>query len=125
MRIGIFGGSFNPIHNGHLKLAREAFSGLNLDKIYFVPSHRTPFKKKEDLFPDPLRLRLLKIALKDRPNFFISLCEMKRKGMSYTVDTLRFFRKRFGKDAQLFFLAGGDTLKNLSRWKSFKEALLQ
>lgn len=123
MRIGIFGGSFNPIHNGHLKLAYEALSALNLNKIYFVPSYRTPFKKKEELFPDSLRLRLLKIALKGRPNFFISLCEMKRKGMSYTVDTLRFFRKKFGKESQLFFLSGGDTLKNLSRWKSLKEVL--
>jgi len=123
VRIGIFGGSFNPIHNGHLKLTREALSELNLDRIYFVPSYRTPFKKKEDLLPDSLRLRLLKTALKGRPEFFISPCEMRRKGMSYTVDTLRFFRKKFGKRAQLFFLAGGDTLKNLPRWKSLKEVL--
>ena len=118
MRIGIFGGSFNPVHNGHLKLASHALSELNLDRVIFVPSFHTPLKEKEKLLPVALRLRLLRVALKRQPHFFVSDCEIKRGGRSFTVDTLGFFKKKFGKDSTLFFLTGADVLKNLSRWKS-------
>ena len=123
MRIGIFGGSFNPVHNGHIRLAREAVSELNLEKVIFVPSFNTPLKSKEVLLPARLRIQLLKTALKAFPDFSISLCEMKRKGVSFTVDTLKFFKRRFGEGASLFFLCGADTLKNLPRWKSKNEVL--
>ena len=121
MSIGIFGGSFNPVHRGHLKLARAALSKLRLDKIVFVPSRRSPLKKKEDLLPAALRVKLLRSALKDQKRFFISLCEIQRKGPSYTVDTLKAFKRKWGKGTELFFLSGADTLKGLSRWKSLDE----
>jgi len=123
VRIGIFGGSFNPIHKGHLFFAETAYSELNLDQIFFVPTFSTPLKERETLLPARLRLTLLKKALRGRPYFKISLCEMNRKGVSFTVDTLRYFRKRFKKKATLYFLAGADTLKNFSRWKSPEEVL--
>ncbi|MGH7198067.1 MAG: nicotinate-nucleotide adenylyltransferase, partial [Candidatus Omnitrophota bacterium] len=123
LRIGIFGGSFNPVHRGHLKLAREAASELGLQKVFFVPSGRTPLKKDETLLPAALRVKLLKKAVGDDPAFRVSLCEIKRKGASYTVDTLKFFKKKFGKSATLYFLSGADTLKNLSRWRSPSEVL--
>ena len=122
MRIGIFGGSFNPIHNGHLRLAREAMNELNLEKVIFVPSYQTPLKK-ETLLPSSLRVRLLKAALKSCPAFSISLCEIERKGASFTVDTLKYFKKKFGEDSALFFLSGADTVKNIRHWKSFDEVL--
>ena len=123
MRIGIFGGSFNPVHRGHLKLAREAMSELGLQRIIFVPSGRTPLKKNEFLLPAALRVSLLKKALRLDPRFQVSACEIKRPGASYTVDTLKFFKKRFGKRAVLYFLAGADTLKNLARWRSPAQVL--
>ncbi len=122
MRIGIFGGSFNPVHDGHLKLAERAVEELNLDRVIFVPSYQTPFKT-ERRFPASLRVELLKIALKKYPIFSVSLCEIRRKGLSFTVDTLKFFKRKFGKKTTLYFLAGADTLKRLSRWKSLDTVL--
>ena len=118
MRIGIFGGSFNPVHEGHLALARFAYSELNLEKLYFVPSYETPLKVKKELLPADFRLKLLKKAIKACPEFSISTCEMDRQGKSYTIDTLRYFQKKSGKNAKIFFLTGMDSLENLSRWKS-------
>ncbi len=118
MRIGIFGGSFSPIHNGHLRLARAAHSELNLDRVIFVPSFLTPLKSQE-LLPAAFRVRLLRLAIKPYPFFSVSLCEMKRGDVSYTVDTLRFLKRRLGSKAELYFLCGQDTLKTIPRWKSF------
>ncbi|MBI4352719.1 MAG: nicotinate (nicotinamide) nucleotide adenylyltransferase [Candidatus Omnitrophica bacterium] len=122
MRVGIFGGSFNPVHNGHLKLAREALSELNLTQVVFVPSFVTPLKEKETLLPAFLRVKLLRAALRPYRGFFkLSLYEIKKEGVSFTVDTLRYFKKVYGDKAVLFFLAGSDVLKGLSRWKSLNE----
>ena len=123
MRIGIFGGSFNPVHKGHLKLAQNALSELSLNQIFFVPSYKAPLKAHEKLLSNALRVKLLKAALKGKPHFKLSLCELNRKGTSYTIDTLRFFRKKHGKDTVLFFLSGGDTSGSLRRWKSWKQVL--
>ena len=117
-RIGIFGGSFNPVHQGHLALAREAVLELNLDKIYFVPSFQNPLKKKEALLPDVLRVKLLRAAVRGNPDFAVSLCEIQRKGPSFTIDTLKSFKKKLGSDTVLYFLSGADVLKNIQRWKS-------
>lgn len=116
-RIGIYGGSFSPVHNGHLKLAEFALSEFNLDKVYFVPSNTTPLKKG-DLLPTPVRLRCLREALKGKKQFAVSTEEIDRGGTSYTVDTLKAFKKKYGKGSVLYFLAGADNAKNLSRWKS-------
>lgn len=128
MRIGIFGGSFSPVHEGHVALAKEALSELNLDKVIFVPSYQTPLKKKQALWPAALRVRLLKQALRRMPSFSVSLCEIQRKGESFTVDTLRYFRRKFYRRAvrhrnaggrfALYFLTGADSLGSLHRWKS-------
>jgi nicotinate-nucleotide adenylyltransferase len=123
MRIGIFGGSFNPIHNGHLKLAAEARKKLGLGQVVFVPSKRSPLKSGEPLLPAGLRLKLLRSALRGKPYFQISLCEIRRRGVSFTIDTLRFFRKKLGPKHELFFLAGADTLDTLSKWKSLDRIL--
>ena len=122
-RIGILGGSFNPIHQGHLALASYAQSELNLDKVYFVPSFQTPLKDPRSLLPAPLRARLVERAIRPHPRFKLSEVELKRKGRSYTVDTLRFFKKRLGAKAQLYFLAGADNAKTFSRWKSPQQVL--
>lgn len=117
-RVGIFGGSFNPVHLGHLRLAEAALSELGLDKVIFVPSYRTPLKNPKELLPAPLRLGCLRQAIGNRKCFAVSDHEIRRKGISYSVDTLGHFRAKFGPGTTLYFLAGADTAKNLSRWKS-------
>ena len=117
-RIGIFGGSFNPIHLGHHHLAEYAVAELGLQKVIFVPAYHTPLKDPKLLLPAPLRLQCLRRAVRSRKHFFVSDHEMRRKGISYTVDTLAHFQRKFGPAATLYFLAGADTARNLSRWKS-------
>ncbi len=121
MRVGILGGSFNPVHAGHLALAQFAHSELNLDHVYFVPSSETPLKSQKELLPAALRVKLLKKALKDQPEFSVSTCEIDRGGKSYTVDTLKHFHKKIGKKTVFYFLTGMDSLQNLSRWKSVEQ----
>lgn len=118
MRIGIFGGSFNPVHEGHLALATEALSELNLDRVIFVPSFRHPLKREDALWPVALRVRLLKQAIRGQRRFSVSLCEIKRQGPSFTADTLEFFKKKFGRKTVLYFLIGADNLDTLPRWRS-------
>lgn len=121
MKIGIFGGSFNPVHAGHLRLAEYALSELNLDQLFFVPSSRTPLKDPQKLLPASLRVRQLKRAIRGREKMRVSFCEIDRGGASYTVDTLRYFSRKFGQKAVLYFLSGADTLESLDRWKSVKK----
>ena len=123
MRIGILGGSFDPIHRGHLALARYAREELNLDRIIFVPVGMNPLKKNPRSLPDAARISMIQKTLKRLPDFSVSTHELRKKGPSYTVDTLRYFRKKFGAKAQLYFLAGADTVKNFSRWKSPEKVL--
>lgn len=123
MRIGILGGSFNPVHNGHLALAEAARRELSLERVLFVPTHASPLKKASGLLPQELRVALLRAALKGRPGFRLDLCEIRRGGTSYTVDTLRQMRRRFGRRASLYFICGADAVRRLSRWKSPREVL--
>ena len=128
MKIGIFGGSFDPVHQGHLAVAGYALSELNLDKIYFVPAYQNPLKSRERIVHgrpqgSPLRrISELRKAIQHNPKFFVSDIELKRKGLSYTIDTLKYFKKKFHGHA-LYFLAGADQLRNFSRWKSPEEVL--
>ncbi len=123
MRIGILGGSFDPVHNGHLAIAKYASSELNLDQVIFVPTSANPLKKKSCVLTNQGRLTLLREALKNFENFSVSDCELRRPGPSYTVETLRYFRKKFGPKTQLYFLSGADTPRHFSRWKSPKKVL--
>ncbi|MFH0839352.1 MAG: nicotinate-nucleotide adenylyltransferase [Candidatus Omnitrophota bacterium] len=121
MRIGILGGTFNPIHAGHLILAEEALGKLCLDKVIFVPTFIPPHKSDEDLVDPNHRYRLIELAIKDNPNFEISDIELKRRGKSYSIDTLRQFKKRFGKFTKLFFITGSDSLGELFSWKDIND----
>ena len=116
-RVGVFGGSFNPIHNGHLRLAEFAKSEFNLDKVLFVPTFRTPLKNRE-MMSTRLRLRCLREALKGRKEFAVSQEEIRRGGTSYTVDTLKALKRKLGPKTTLYFLAGADNARDFSRWKS-------
>ncbi len=122
MKIGLLGGSFNPIHNAHLILAREAKKQLGLERILFIPSCSTP-KKEESLSASPEdRLEMVKIAIRNDPGFSFSDIEIRRGGVSYTIDTVKALRKEM-PEASFVFLIGSDALAALSTWKSADELL--
>lgn len=117
MRIGILGGTFNPIHNGHLRLASQARRRLGLNKVIFVPANIPPHKLTRDILPAKERYKMVKLAIAGYPCFEASDYEIKSGGTSYSVKTLRAFKKKFGKKAKLFFLTGSDSLQQLASWK--------
>lgn len=117
MRIGLLGGTFDPIHQGHLALAQSALRQFKLDRLYFIPTYQHPLEQKSSLASPQDRLEMVKLAIQKEPKFMISDCELKREGISYTADTLRAFHKQFPKPNQLFFITGGDWGKNLDQWK--------
>jgi len=116
-RIGILGGTFNPVHNGHLYVANEALKKLRLDKVIFVPARIPPHKKIHAGATAKDRLRMLKMALAGRKKFRISMYEIKKMGTSYSIRTALYLTKKYDKDAKLFFLIGADSLAGLSKWK--------
>lgn len=123
MRIGILGGTFDPVHNGHIYLAKKACAKLRLDKIIFIPTYLPPHKKGVKVTSARHRFNMLKLAIRDNKKFKISDMEIRRKGRSYSVETLRRLRKKYGAKAELFFIAGSDSLKELDKWKNLKEIL--
>jgi len=122
MKIGILGGTFNPIHIGHLILAEEAREKLGLDKVVFVPAHLPPHKDNSDIAQADERLAMLKLALKDNSCFAASDIEIKRSGRSYTIDTIKEFKRTNPLD-ELYFLIGSDLLKYLDEWKDLGEII--
>lgn len=120
-RIGVLGGTFNPIHMGHLAVAQMAKEAIHLEKVIFVPSHLPPHKNLRSVAPSRDRFAMVHLAIRKNPAFTISGFEIKKKGKSYTIDTLWHFRRIFSKDVQLFFIIGGDTLAQLKNWKYIKD----
>jgi nicotinate-nucleotide adenylyltransferase len=115
-RIGLFGGSFDPVHLGHLLVAEAACEEFRLDRLHFIPAARSPFKPDSEPAPDQLRLRMLRLALAGNPRFRIETLELDRGGMSYSVDTIRTFAARH-PDAALFWLIGADHVATLDKWR--------
>lgn len=121
-RIGILGGSFDPIHFGHLLMAQSAKELLRLDQVFFVPTFCSPFKTKHQLPSSDKRLAMVKSAIKGNEAFSIYSGELRREGVSYTIDTLKEF-KRFYPKAKFYLLMGADNLKSFHRWKNTEEIL--
>lgn len=117
--LGIYGGSFDPIHLGHLLLAEAAREELKLEKVIFVPALRSPLKSHAPLISDHDRLALINLAISDNPFFTVSPVELGRKPPSYTVDTLQYFRELY-PDRRLFLLMGQDSLHTLTEWFQFR-----
>lgn len=118
MRLGIFGGSFNPIHNGHLLLAETAREALALDRVVFVPTHTPPHKASSPLLPGPVRHELVQLAVRDNPAFVASDIEIQRKGTSYSIDTVRALHEQLPQ-AKLFLIIGEDMLS--VKWFAWEE----
>ena len=122
MKVGILGGTFNPIHIGHLILAEEAREKLKLDKIIFVPANLSPHKDNSDIVPPLHRYRLIRLAIKTNKYFSVSNVEIKRDGKSYTIDSLREFKKIYPLD-ELYFIIGSDLLRYLDDWKDLSQII--
>ncbi len=115
-RIGIFGGTFDPIHVGHLILAEEAHDQLKLDRILLVPAGDPPHKRDRTLSPVAHRLRMCELATHDIDYITISRVDADRPGPHYTSDMVRLLREQVGPDVELFFLMGMDSLRDLPTW---------
>jgi nicotinate-nucleotide adenylyltransferase len=120
MKLGIYGGSFDPIHLGHLLVAQAAVEELGLDKLFFIPAAQSPFKPENKMAADNLRLQLLRLALAGKTNCEVDDQEIKRGGISYTFETLRDYAKKF-PGAKLFYLIGADNAAKLNEWREATE----
>lgn len=114
-RIGLFGGTFNPVHTGHLLMAQDAREALRLEQVRFIPCAFPPHKPAPDLAPARDRLAMLRLALRDHDGFVLDDLEIRRGAPSYSVDTLEALRCR-QPDAQFYFIIGADSLPDLPRW---------
>lgn len=119
-RIGLFGGSFDPVHLGHLLVAQAAREELQLTRLFFIPAAQSPFKPAQVPAPAEQRLRLLRLALAGQSECEIDDQEIKRGGVSYTIDTVRDYARRF-PGAQLYYLIGADHVPQLPRWRDADE----
>ncbi len=119
-RLGLFGGSFDPVHLGHLLVAQAAREELGLDRLYFIPAAQSPFKPDRQPTRGADRLRLLRLALAGKDWCELDLQELNRGGVSYTIDTVRQYRDRF-PDSELYYLIGGDHVSQLPKWRAAAE----
>jgi nicotinate-nucleotide adenylyltransferase len=119
-RIGIYGGSFDPVHLGHLLVALSAREELALDRLFFIPAAQSPFKPQSEPAPADQRIRLLRLALAGQANCAVDDQEMTRGGISYTIDTVRDYVRRF-PGAPLFYLIGADHVRLLPQWREAVE----
>ncbi len=115
-RIGLFGGSFDPVHLGHLLVAQAAREELQLERLFFIPAAQSPFKPENRPAPGELRVRMLRLALAGLSWCEVDEQELARGGVSYTVDTVATYAKRFPK-AKLFYLIGADHVPQLPKWR--------
>jgi nicotinate-nucleotide adenylyltransferase len=120
MKLGLFGGSFDPVHLGHLLVAQAAKEELGLTRLFFIPAAQSPFKPENKPTPVNERLRLLRLALAGRTDCEVDDQEVKRGGVSYTIDTVRDYARRFSQ-ARLFYLVGADNVPHLPKWREADE----
>jgi nicotinate-nucleotide adenylyltransferase len=120
MKLGVFGGSFDPVHNGHLELARIAKEQFGLSKVFFVPTCVSPLKPNGAVASNEARLEMLKLAIDGAEGFSICTYDMDRGGRSYTIELMRHLKQEY-PEAELFFIIGGDSLSTLHRWFCSRE----
>lgn len=116
-KIGIMGGTFNPIHYGHLLLAENAYEQINLNKVLFMPVKNPPHKKKPVAVTEQQRVDMINLAISDNPHFELSTLELDREGVTYTADTLMILTK-LNPDTEYYFIVGADSLFYMQEWKN-------
>lgn len=122
-KIGIFGGTFDPVHLGHINLALDAKLQAGLDKVIFIPAKLQPFKLDKRVTDGKDRLAMLREAVSDISGLEVSSYELDAEGISYTYLTMRAMKKAFGDDAKLYFIMGTDSFLKLEKWKNSRELL--
>ncbi len=121
MRIGLFGGTFDPIHWGHLRSAEEVGETFGLDRILFIPAAIPPHKRGQTATPPRDRLQMVRLAVAGNPRFAVSTTEISRKGVSYSIDTICEFAAQKRRGDALFFIIGLDAFREIGSWKNFAE----
>lgn len=116
MRLAILGGTFDPVHYGHLRLAEEAREAANLERVLFVPASVSPFRTTEPLSTAESRVQMVRLAVQHNPHFEVSEIEVRRGGVSYTIDTVRAIRQQH-PEAELFLILGADALQGFMDWR--------
>lgn len=125
MRIGLFGGTFNPVHLGHLRAAVEVRQGFELDEIFLIPAALPPHKVSGEVAASADRLHMLKLALDAVAGLRVSDVELNRSGPSYTIDTVHHFKQTLPAESSLFLIMGLDAFLEIDTWKSYRELLTQ
>ena len=121
MRLGIMGGTFDPIHFGHLAMAESVREIFSLDEVLFIPSARPPHKVEKVVTPEVHRLMMTFLATQSNDKFQVSPMEILRDGLSYTLDTMNQLEKKFGADTELFYIIGADSMVDLPKWHKSRE----
>lgn len=122
-KIGVYGGTFDPVHNGHVSLAIDAVDMVSLDAVIFMPVYIQPFKQGKKLADGTDRLRMLELAAEDHPALAVSDYEMKSEGVSYTYKTLRMLKDVYEEEDKIFFLCGTDSFLKIETWMNAEELL--
>lgn len=123
-RIGLFGGTFDPIHLGHTIVAEWMHFNLKLEKVFFIPNHIHPFQKKNNITPSDARVQMLSLALENYPQFEICPYEINRDNTSFAIETIRYFKKLYPAK-ELFYLIGKDNISEFHKWKEPEEIFKQ
>lgn len=119
-KIGLFGGTFNPFHQGHLQVAQDVLQQFLLDTIHFIPCALPPHKATGSLATAAQRLEMVRLAVADRPAFVVSDVEIQRQGPSYTWDTLQYYKSALASDVHLYFMVGLDAFLEIHTWKLYR-----
>ncbi|MCF6465359.1 nicotinate-nucleotide adenylyltransferase [Clostridium sp. Cult2] len=121
-KIGIMGGTFDPIHNGHLTLAEYSRTTFSLDKILFIPTGKPPHKDDIDISSNNHRYDMTLLAINSNPYYFLSSIEIHREGTTYTIDTIKYLKSKYN-NTKFYFILGSDSLYQIHKWKDYKELL--
>ncbi|MCH7596966.1 MAG: nicotinate-nucleotide adenylyltransferase [Planctomycetes bacterium] len=121
--IGLYGGSFDPIHLGHVRIARAVAEGLDLQRVIFLPSSSPPHKQGRTLLDSVHRLEMVKLAIEGKPGLEVSDFDLTRSGPTYTIDTIAHFRQTLGPSAELYWIIGADSLAELPSWHRADELI--
>lgn len=125
LRLGLFGGTFNPIHIGHQQAALEVLTRFDLSRICFIPSALPPHKSRKGLATATDRYEMVRLAIADHPLLSVSDVELQRPGTSYTIDTIEHFKAQMDAQGRIYFILGIDAFLEINTWKSFRNLLAQ